>query len=94
MTTETRYTDKPGQPFGAQPTPKHPFVVMVYERPCTRSGQDMWTGHEHVREGVRDGLSYATAEDAKAYAIDLSGRWFGFDHWAVFNFMTGEEIKR
>jgi len=90
--TETRYADKPGQPFGDQPTTDHLFVVMIYERPCTRSGQDSWQTHDHVREGVRNGLSFATAEDAKANAIDLQGRWFGFDHWAIVNFMTDEEV--
>jgi hypothetical protein len=91
--TETRYTDKPGNPFGAEPTADHPFVVMIYERPCTSSGQDAWQAHDHVREGVRNGLSFATADGAKAWAIDLQGRWFGFDHWAVVNHLTGEEIR-
>jgi len=88
-----RYTDLPGQPFAAEPGPGHPFVVMIYEHPCTRSGQDAWQAHEHVREGIRNGLSYATAEDAETYARDLAGRWFGFDHWAVVNFLTGEEVR-
>jgi hypothetical protein len=88
--SETRYTDRPGQPFGAEPSPDHPFVVMIYERPCIRGG---FGPHAHVREGVRNGLSFATAEDARANAFDLSCRWFGFDHWAVVNFLTGEEVS-
>lgn len=78
-----RYEDKPGRPFGAEPTPAHPFVVMIYERPCTASGRDAWDAHEHVREGVRNGLSFETADDARAYALDLQGRWFEFDHWDI-----------
>lgn len=91
--TSVRHDSLPGRPFGAEPTPDHPYVVMIYERPCTASGQDFWAGHEHVREGIRNGLSFATAEDAKANALDLAGRWFGFDHWAVVNLLTGEEVK-
>lgn len=90
--TVVRYDSKPGRPFGAEPTPDHPFVVMIFERPCTRSGQDAWQAHEHTREGVHNGLSFATAEDAKANALDLQARWFGFDHWAVVNLLTGEEV--
>lgn len=81
--TDERYENKPGRPFGAAPTPEHPFVVMIYERPCTPSGQDAWQAHEHVRPGVHNGLSFATEDDAKAYAFDLQARWFGFDHWDV-----------
>ncbi len=86
--TTVRYDNMPGQPFGAEPTPDHPFVVMIYERPCI-SG---YGPHEHVREGVRNGLSFATVEDARTYALDLAGRWFGFDHWAVVNHLTGEDF--
>lgn len=88
--TETRYPDKPGQPFGAEPTEAHPFVVMIYERPCTA---DSVRPHEHVRPGVRNGLSFATAKDARAWAFDLGLRWFGFDHSAVVNELTGEEVQ-
>lgn len=88
----TRYIDKPGQPFGAEPATDHPFVVMIYERPCTRSGQDYWQRHEHAREGVRNGLSFATLEDAKAYAFDLQARWFGFDHWSIVDQLSGTEV--
>lgn len=91
---ETRYTDKPGQPFPSEPTADHPFVVMIYERACTRGGQDAWQSHEHTREGVRNSLSFATADDAFANGIELQGRWFGFDHFAIFNFLTGEEAIR
>jgi len=76
-----RYTDRPGEPFGAAPDEAHPFVVMIYERPCVKG----YGPHEHVREGVHNGLSFATAEDARAYALDLQGRWFGFDHFDVVN---------
>jgi hypothetical protein len=76
-----QYTDRPGQPFGAEPDADHPFVVMIYERPCIRGRNDQ--PHEHAREGVRNGLSFDTAENALAYALDLQGRWFGFDHFEV-----------
>lgn len=67
------------------------FVVMIFERPCTSSGQDAWQAHEHVREGVHNALTFATVEEARTYAVDLSGRWFGFDHWAIFNDL-GQEV--
>jgi len=86
--TTVRYDNMPGQPFGAEPTLDHPFVVMIYERPCI-SG---YGPHEHVREGVRNGLSFETANDARASGFDLAGRWFGFDHWAVINLLTGEDF--
>ena len=78
-----RYLERPGQPFGAEPTADHPWVVMIYERPCTRSGRDQDIPHVHVREGVRNGLSFATSADANIYAWDLASRWFGFDHFDV-----------
>lgn len=75
-----RYLDKPGRPFGAEPTDDHPFVVDIFERPTTIIG-------------VRNGLSFETAEDAQAYALDLSGRWLGFDHYTIVNAITGETVS-
>jgi len=79
--SETRYADRPGSPFGAEPTPEHPFVVMIYER-------------ANSPVGTSNGLSFETVEDAKTWAFDLSMRWFAFDHWTVVNSLTGEEVAR
>jgi hypothetical protein len=79
--SEERYINQPGKPFGAEPTPEHPFVVMIFESARTV-------------EGTRNGLSFETIDDAKSWAFDLSMRWFNFDHWTVVNFLTGEEVAR
>ncbi len=36
-------------------------------------------------EWVGNGLTFKTEEEAKAYAIDLSGRWFLVTAWRVIN---------
>ena len=68
--TDDRYDEKPGRPFGAEPSEDHPWVVMV--------------------DGVRNHLSFATAEDAQLWGLDLQSRWFGFDHFSVVHFLTGD----
>lgn len=78
MTTETRYTDKPGQPFGEKPTPEHPYVVEV--KPV---GESSWG---------RNGLSFATAHDADGWGFDLLCRWFGAESYRVVDTRTGEVV--
>jgi len=73
-----RYTDKPGQPYGGEATPEHPFVVEARSR-----GEGEYT---------RNGLSYATAEDASAGGRDLFMRWFGCESYRVVDTRTGEVV--
>lgn len=71
-----RYTDRPGQPYGAPPDPDHPFVVEVQG-----VGETSWT---------RNGLSFASVEQADAWGFDLMCRWFGAEDYRVVNALTGE----
>ncbi len=57
-----RYTDRPGRPFGGQPTADHPFVVEVLAL-----GEREWAGNA---------LSFETAVEAGQWGLDLLGRWF------------------
>jgi len=41
---------------------------------------------------VRNGMSFATVEDAKAYAIDLRARWTALDGYRVVDTRTGEVV--
>ena len=41
-------------------------------------------------DGVRNHLSFATAEGAQLWGLDLQSRWFGFDHFSVVHFLTGD----
>lgn len=38
-------------------------------------------------------LRFDTAEEAKQYLLDLSGRWFGIDRWRVIEVRLSEILK-
>ena len=73
-----RYTDKPGQPYGGEPTPEHPYKVEV--KPVGEAGY------------APNGLSFESIEDAQTYARDLLWRWLGAEPYRVVNALTGEVV--
>jgi hypothetical protein len=77
--SDERHTDRPGRPFGAEPTAEHPFVVEV------RTVGDP--------KYYRNGLSFETARDADTWGFDLLLRWFGAEDYRVMDTRTGDIVR-